>query len=288
MMKLSCSGAATRLGDKPYNEDAFFLGETFCGVFDGATGLTEAAPVMADYPSDAAWFVAESKRYLGRHLSDTTQTIQQICQAAMAVCREQWQGGLSANAIPSAGLALARQNGTALECFCLGDVSLSVRLASGVFLSFPESELSSLDHAALQEAIAYRKRGHCWSDAIAYIRPMLQEHRRMRNQPGGYAALDLLGQWPKARTATLPLAQAQSIFLCSDGFAQLIDFGIAKNLSDLHRNAEEQGIEPLLSRLTKVQQADPDCLKVARFKCMDDATAVILRRKDCGEVDSLL
>lgn len=288
MMKLSCSSAATRLGDKPYNEDAFFLGETFCGIFDGATGLTEAAPVMTAYLSDAAWFVAESKRYLSVHLSDTTQTIQQLCQAAMAVCREQWQGTLSADTIPSAGLALVRQNGTALECFCLGDVSLSVRLVSGAFFSFPESELSSLDHAALQEAITYRKNGHCWADAIVHIRPMLQKHRRMRNQPGGYAALDLLGQWPTARTATLPLAQVQSIFLCSDGFARLIDFSIAKDLSDLHRSVEAQGVEPLLSRLTKAQQADPDCLKVPRFKRMDDATAVILCPKDCGEVHSLL
>ena len=50
-----------------------------------------------------------------------------------------------------------------LECFCLGDVSLSVRLLSGAFLYFPEQELSLLDETALQAAIAYRKEGHNWA-----------------------------------------------------------------------------------------------------------------------------
>ena len=161
-MKLSCLSSATRPGDKAYNEDALLLNGAFCGIFDGATGLTNSAPVMSNYPSDAAWFVEESKQYLELHLQDTSQTIQQLCQKAMAVCRSRWKGAISVDAIPSAGFAAVRQNGTVLECFCLGDVSLSVRLLSGAFLYFPEQELSLLDETALQAAIAYRKElGKC-------------------------------------------------------------------------------------------------------------------------------
>ena len=79
-MKLSCLCSATRPGDKAYNEDALLLNDAFCGIFDGATGLTDSAPVMSNYPSDAAWFVEESKQYLELHLQDTSQTIQQLCQ----------------------------------------------------------------------------------------------------------------------------------------------------------------------------------------------------------------
>ena len=61
-MKLSCLSSATRPGDKAYNEDALLLNGAFCGIFDGATGLTNSAPVMSNYPSDAAWFVEESKQ----------------------------------------------------------------------------------------------------------------------------------------------------------------------------------------------------------------------------------
>lgn len=287
-MKLSCLSSATRPGDKAYNEDALLLNDAFCGIFDGATGLTNSAPVMSDYPSDAAWFVEESKQYLELHLQDTSQTIQQLCQKAMAVCRSRWKGPISADAIPSAGFAAVRQNGTALECFCLGDVSLSVRLLSGAFLYFPEQELSLLDETALQSAIAYRKEGHSWENAVAYIRPLLQKHRRMRNQPGGYSALDLQGHWLNARTVSLPFSQIRSIFLCSDGFAQLIDFGIAKDLSDLHRRTEQEGVKSLLSLLTQAQQTDQNCVKVPRFKRMDDATAAILQPKDCSTLQSLL
>ena len=170
-MKLSCLSSATRPGDKAYNEDALLLNDAFCGIFDGATGLTNSAPVMSNYPSDAAWFVEESKQYLELHLQDTSQTIQQLCQKAMAVCRSRWKGAISVDAIPSAGFAAVRQNGTVLECFCLGDVSLSVRLLSGAFLYFPEQELSLLDETALQAAIAYRKEGHSWANAVTHIRP---------------------------------------------------------------------------------------------------------------------
>ena len=287
-MKLSCLSSATRPGDKAYNEDALLLNDAFCGIFDGATSLTDSAPVMSNYPSDAAWFVEESKQYLELHLQDTSQTIQQLCQKAMEVCRSRWKGPISADAIPSAGFAAVRQNGTALECFCLGDVSLSVRLLSGAFLYFPEQELSLLDETALQAAIAYRKEGHSWANAVTHIRPLLQKHRRMRNQFGGYSALDLRVHWLNARTVSLPFSQIRSIFLCSDGFAQLIDFGIAKDLSDLHRRTEQEGVKSLLSLLTQAQQTDQNCVKVPRFKCMDDATAAILQPKDCSTLQSLL
>ena len=49
-MKLSCLSSATRPGDKAYNEDALLLNDAFCGIFDGATGLTNSAPVMSNYP----------------------------------------------------------------------------------------------------------------------------------------------------------------------------------------------------------------------------------------------
>ena len=104
-MKLSCLSSATRPGDKAYNEDALLLNDAFCGIFDGATSLTDSAPVMSDYPSDAVWFVEESKQYLELHLQDTSQTIQQLCQKAMAVCRSRWKGAISVDAIPSAGFA---------------------------------------------------------------------------------------------------------------------------------------------------------------------------------------
>lgn len=206
----------------------------------------------------------------------------------MAVCRSRWKGAISVDAIPSAGFAAVRQNGTVLECFCLGDVSLSVLLLSGAFLYFPEQELSLLDETALQAAIAYRKEGHSWANAVTHIRPLLQKHRRMRNQPGGYSALDLRGHWLNARTVNLPFSQIRSIFLCSDGFAQLIDFGIAKDLSDLHRRTEQEGVKSLLSLLTQAQQTDQNCVKVPRFKRMDDATAAILQPKDCSTLQSLL
>lgn len=148
-MKLSCLSSATRPGDKAYNEDALLLNDAFCGIFDGATGLTNSAPVMSNYPSDAAWFVEESKQYLELHLQDTSQRPAHLpkgrWQFAEAVGR-----GYIVDAIPSAGFAAVRQNGTVLECFCLGDVSLSVRLLSGAFLLFPGQELSLLDETALQ------------------------------------------------------------------------------------------------------------------------------------------
>ena len=75
----------------------------------------------------------------------------------------------------------------------------------------------------------------------------------------------------------LPLDQCRSLFLCTDGLAQCVGFGLAADVADLHRRALEQGMPALADALWARQGADPDLERLPRFKLRDDATGALCR-----------
>ena len=262
----------TRPGAR-WNEDAVGGGGSFLYVLDGATSL-DAAPVM-DPVSDAAWLVRETARWLDRHLPEASRPLEDILAQGMARLLDQWSGPRAA--LPSAGVAIFRRRGEGVEYFGLGDCAASLQLTDGTFRTWEETALSALDGQALEEACALAQaRGCSLRESLPGIQATLRRHRALRNTPGGYWILDPTGVGiPHARRETVPLSQCRSLFLCTDGLAQCVGFGLAADVADLHRRAAEGGMAPLADRLWACQAADPDLGALPRFKRRDDATGAL-------------
>lgn len=254
------------------NEDAAGAGDSWLFVIDGATGLGGEDRMP---PDDAAWLARETAAALTARLPDPARSVEDILAETMAALRAAWPG--PASDLPSAGLALFRIAGDRLEYFGLGDCDAALLLADGRTLIWREEALARLDRIALEEAARWRARLGCSPrEALERIRPTLRRHRALRNRPEGYWCLDPTGAGlPHARRASLPLADCRSLFLCSDGFSQLIGLGEAADLPGLHRQARARGLEPLADRLWALQEADRDLLRLPRFKLRDDASAVL-------------
>ncbi len=253
------------------NEDAAGGGSGWLYVLDGATGLTGGAPVM-DAASDAAWLARETARWLDRHLPDSGRTLEDILAEGMDRLRGQWKG--PEDTLPSAGIALFRARGAVVEYFGLGDCAASLQKTDGSMDTWEEQALRRLDANALQQAQALAARKGCsLRQAMPGIRDILQAHRALRNTPQGYWILDPTGQGiPHARRAEVPLQECRSLFLCTDGLAQCIGFGLADSLSGLHRRVQRDGLQPLFDQLDAQQQDDLDLQRLPRFKWRDDAS----------------
>ncbi len=262
----------TRPGAR-WNEDAVGGGGSFLYVLDGATSL-DAAPVM-DPVSDAAWLVRETARWLDRHLPEASRPLEDILAQGMARLLDQWSGPRAA--LPSAGVAIFRRRGEGVEYFGLGDCAASLQLTDGTFRTWEETALSALDGQALEEACALAQaRGCSLRESLPGIQATLRRHRALRNTPGGYWILDPTGVGiSHARREMVPLSQCRSLFLCTDGLAQCVGFGLAADVADLHRRAAEGGMAPLADRLWACQAADPDLEALPRFKRRDDATGAL-------------
>ena len=260
------------------NEDAVGSGENYIFVLDGATVLGDRT--YMDDVSDAAWLVHQTAAALERDLPDEMLSISEILRRAMQQLLTQWKG--PADALPSAGIAVFRLRDDRLEYFGLGDCSADVMRRDGTHCFWEEEALQKLDAAALAEAMQYRRETGCSAAAARqHIQPTLIRNRALRNQPGGYWCLDPSGVGiAHARCASIPADACASLFLCSDGFAQLIGFCEADDLSVLHEKAQETGLPLLTERLFALQDADAELLVLPRFKLRDDSSAVL------AEVDS--
>lgn len=265
----------TRPGAR-WNEDAVGGGRNFLYVLDGATGLGAAGPVM-DPVSDAAWLVRETARWLDHCLPKDPRPLEAILAQGMARLLAQWKGPRAA--LPSAGIALFRRRGQVVEYFGLGDCAASLQRTDGTFRTWEETALSHLDRRALEEARALAQaRGCSLRESLPGIRATLRRHRALRNTPGGYWILDPTGAGlPHARREEVPLDQCRSLFLCTDGLAQCVGFGLAADVADLHRQALKQGMPALADALWACQGADPDLEGLPRFKLRDDATGALCR-----------
>lgn len=252
------------------NEDAVGGGPGYLYVIDGATGLSDAPPCMARARTDAAWFAGETAKWLDAHLS-LDIALDDLLLRGMAFLRTKWKGS---GAPPAAGIAVLRCRGRKLELLALGDCLCSIQKRDGSFITVRETSLNRLDTLAREELVAHARHLDCPPAAcLPLIQETLRRHRALANRPGGYWVLDPSGAGVlHALRLSVPLETCASVFLCTDGFGQLLDFS-GRSLPDLHCCVARQGIAPLAAGLFAWQEADPDFKVVPRFKLRDDTTA---------------
>ena len=271
-------------------EDAVGWGENYCFVMDGASGLSNRN--IVDKQSDAAWFAGQVKDKLCRRLeaeehSPTEEILRDIIGELNGIyCRTAAEKGLEVpEDSPSAGIALFRRAGDRIAFFGLGDCTGVVQLKDGTTVILRDNRLSELDGGVLAKMAEYhRETGISVLKAREICNDLLLANRKKRNQEDGYWILDLSGAGIRhALTAAWQADSVKSIFVCSDGFAQLADtFGLYEDYPALMEAAQTMPLTELCDILFKAQDMDPQANRFPRFKLRDDTSCLwgnILRTK---------
>ncbi|MFT3996764.1 MAG: protein phosphatase 2C domain-containing protein [Asticcacaulis sp.] len=260
-----------------FNEDAIGASANAVWVVDGATSL---GPSRMAGTSDAAWFAHQ----VSRSLSHATGDAQARLSAAITEARDIYAalGPLPAEpwAMPSAGVAIVREDGDHLEIASLGDVRVWVVAADGEVVRLPGGEaLEAFDTAALERLMAIRaEQGPIpLKAARLQLDPMLRETRAKMNRESGYWVLSLdAGCLAGLQVTRLPLRDVQFVLMATDGFYDLwgiYDVPLEEVLNGL---ADGQG-EAFLEHLRDTERADPEGLRYPRFKAHDDASWMMIQ-----------
>lgn len=262
-------------------EDRMGLGENYLFVIDGASGLTDLR--VTDQGSDAAWLAESLRLALERRLPHSDQALPCLLRDIAAQLKAQYDAAWQARGIaspvdyPTAGLAILRLREGSLEYLGLGDCDVVVQRRDGQFDVRSEDRLSALDRDALAKMAAFsRDTGCTMLEARSALNNLLIHNRQLCNHPEGYWIFDPTGLGlSHARQDRWPVEQIRSVSLLTDGFAQLVQpFGLAADLTQLHRQMEDQGLALLSQKLFTYQERDPYCTHYPRFKLRDDTTAI--------------
>ncbi len=276
----------------PVMEDRIGWGEKYLFVIDGASGLTPAHVTRSD--SDAAWLAERLRQGLTKMLPDETRDVPDILADIASELRTEYQNAWSAHydtapVFPSAGVAIVRQRDPYLECFALGDCTVTVEFMDGDVKTLEETELTRLDRQAIAEmAELSRSTGCTMLEARKALNHVLIRNRNLLNHPDGYWIFDPTGLGiPHIRMRKAPAEQVRCVCAMTDGFSQLVEpFGVAADAAALHGCMRNQGLAVLAAQLFALQDGDPNCDRYPRFKLRDDTTAILARMRplpDCGE-----
>ena len=254
------------------NEDAVGSGPSYIFVIDGASGLN-GRNIMNE-ESDAKWLSRSTANMLRERLPDLKISISSIITSIMKDLAHLWKG--NSTDYPSASIAIWRENDGQLEYFGLADCDASVMLRSGKVISWAEENVAKLDNLALKQMVAYSEEHQCsMEEARKACAEILIHNRQLKNTENGYWVLDpSCTGIPHARTYLIPAEKCDSVFLCSDGFSQLIGFGELPSIQSLHRAVKKSGLLPMKKTLFALQENDHEMTKLPRFKFRDDTSAV--------------
>jgi len=165
---------------------------------------------------------------------------------------------------------MLRLRDTALEYLVLGDVTVLIDTADGIQVT--DDRVDKTARAEREEADR-----HLFGSAEkqAALLCMKQAELAARNQPGGYwvAAADSFAA-QQAITGAVPLDSIRRVAVLTDVAARMVAlFGLLDwpNVLDV---LEQNGPTELIGRVRAIEAADPSCMKWARNKRSDDATAV--------------
>ncbi|SIR82314.1 hypothetical protein [Natronorubrum thiooxidans] len=278
------------------NEDVVWSGDDAVVVLDGATGLTDRR--FSDAPSDGRWYVEELTTQLAARL-EVNCPISTIATDAIGAVRERYDAlcdeieDVPEHERPSASGVICRWSGADIDYFVLGDSSFVARTTAGV-----ETVLGagprSLDRAVIDEMISIREAEEpgdsrtyddrqsdaeiSQAELLKRVEPMLIEHRKLKNTPGGYWTFGLdPAATSHASTGTIPRASLVDAIAFTDGFEPLCT--VYDAVADWGRVLEyvaANGIERAVRVLRAFEASDPDCRRYPRLKRSDDVGVAYL------------
>lgn len=257
------------------NEDLVWSDTEAVVVLDGATGLTERH--FSDRDSDGQWYVEEFADEIADNIY-SDDPLEEVVADVITTVDQRYESlrgdeSIAAHELPSAAGVLCRWNRGSFEYFVLGDCSVVVGTDSGVEPILGEGP-RRLDDKVVEEMVSIRQEeddiGH---EAVRErVRPMLVEHRKMKNSPDGYWALGLDPDAVEhATTGTISLADVETALAFTDGFEPLYAlYDAVADWGNLLEFVHSNGLERAVRILRAFEASDPRCERYPRLKPSDD------------------
>lgn len=261
-------------GSRP-NEDLVRCSDTSLIVLDGATGLTTRS--FSDAASDGRWYVERLAAELATRIG-TDRPLSSIVAAAVGAVSTAYDGlvageEIAAHERPSTAGAICRWSEDALEYFVLGDCTVTIRTVNGTRVIRGEGP-RKLDERVVEEMAAIRDREPSieYEQLLERVRPMLVEHRAVKNEPGGYWTLGLdPSAVDHAKHGAVDRSEIDRALAFTDGFEPIrTTYDAFTNWESVLRYVDENGLDRAIRILRAFETADPQCERYPRLKPSDD------------------
>lgn len=272
--------------EQHYNDDAYGSHAHMLWVIDGATGVSNVRHTR--HASDAAWLAQAASQHLAQEAPSSDlplyarlQNLER--QLGDAFARERTHAltlqeaqHAPVHSMPSACLGVVQLHRDGLEIACVGDVSIVVETPGhgiAVYSDHASTRFSERTmhawQAAKQQALSH--------DAIwDTVRPVILENRKSMNTADGYRVVHPTLPWTVGlEVVKLPLVAGMRVLLASDGLWRLVDVYAQMTPEALLHAVATRGLAAVLNQLRELEAQDPSCLRYARIKPSDDATALL-------------
>lgn len=244
------------------NEDRIWHTPNIVAVLDGATSLQ---PAILDGRWFAEQLVLELEASTCPTLPEKVNTaVERVCRAFQSTAFSD-----SSDYYPSAAGIFVQERGPNVEILAIGDCTGAFSLKNGNIVTVRDDSVKRLDQEVLARCAALRARmGKSIAQLVRSeeIQKQLLENRKKMNQPQGYRIMSF-GMPPCTEKDLLciPAEQIRRFALWSDGFDTAQDRLLAPGVS----------LEELYARIRRDEADDPDFEIRPRFKCGDDASAIV-------------
>ncbi|GIQ71064.1 hypothetical protein DUZ99_03320 [Xylanibacillus composti] len=284
--------AVSMQGSSDCNEDAIIRndGLGLYGVVDGATSLVPyrsengdtggklASTLIADFlntqkelsvsgatvgPEALMELLSEANRRLARQM--------ELCGIESARKEQLW----------TACAVVVRVGERFIDFAHAGDCMLIVTYRDGTIRVVTHDQLASVDERSMQWWVKGMEEGLANREELRdFVKPRIMEGRKLANRPGGYAVLNGDPAFVDyAEFGRLSRTNVESLLLISDGLyiPKPLDASPADGALEVAESVRDKGLERYLEWLIALEESDPDCLRMPRFKKSDDKTAVLVQ-----------
>ncbi|MGN7159850.1 hypothetical protein [Sphingomonas sp. SAFR-052] len=260
-----CGDAATP------NDDRAGVRARHAWVIDGATDLSP--PGLVGAQGGAAWLAATADAAFamveGADLRDTCHRVFAMVEAAYVRQRQREPQGPWE--LPRASFAAVQLVDAGLDVAWASDCSILHAFAGGVAWRTPEPSRAreSAQAAALGPG----------TGAVKLRSAAVLDDRRAARARSGQRVLgiDAADSAAVMTTARFDVAVGDELLLMTDGFVALVDSYGVHDANSLFDAARTGGLAMLGVQLRAIERDDAACLRFARFKVSDDATALWVR-----------
>lgn len=273
MIRLTVIGALTK-GANGHNEDLISYGKNYAYVLDGATSLIKNK-FTKKY--NASWYVRKFSKILNSEINSKLELPEIIKRTIIKMQREfDIINDVENYQIPSACIALVKENNDNFEFFCLGDCSILYNCKDKIF-EFTSNELRMLDSKILKNMIQISKDKNIdVIDAYSYVEKQLIENRNMKNKDNGYYVLDIDENVVEhARYLKIPKDNINKIIILSDGMSSYYEcMKLVDDYKDFFNKAINTKTKLLYKELKKASYKDSKLNNYPRFKIIDDISII--------------
>ncbi|MGV8996039.1 MAG: hypothetical protein ACOH12_03730 [Parvibaculaceae bacterium] len=265
------------------NEDAVGHIGNHAWVIDGATGVGDSELMPA--PSDARWLAQTTSTQLTEQATRFGADLSGLLRHVITTLHQSYEAGRSREPngryeLPSAAMIMVHNDNGVLTCANFADCRLLLLTDDGEFSEYGEKHADRSEKSKARTAALLDKVGEGGDPfALPEVMAHLRKQRNYQNREDGYW---ILGLDPQAvdhmRSWTIPLTKPVTGLLVSDGFASLAyDYG-KLTPAELVAKARDEGLATVVQAIRKYERDDDPHMKIyPRFKCSDDATALLFR-----------